>query len=237
MEPYKIIFDRPTAGSFAAEKRMDFDALASRALRAKRWALILNTATITLIASATVFGAFYFVSGQKHPAQEPRPAVITDSVKHPFNGGTATPPPKPAESIQHPLPPDKSQPSAKSMHKESSSQQDSFKIQESPLPVPSFVSARPRFGFDSLNAYLRRQLTYPQKIAAQNIEGTVVISFVISKNGAVSEVTVVKGIQPTLDSIAIEAVKAMPAWDPAQSNGTPVDSRHTIPLEFRVENK
>lgn len=239
MEPYKILFDRPTAGSFAAEKRMDFDALVSRAIRAKRHALIRNTAAITLAASAALFATLYFLSGQQHPRQESRPAVIADSVKRPLKDSTAaTPTPKPAQMARHQQPlPGKDQLVTKSANKEPSPREDSFKIQESLLPVPNFVPAEPLCGLDSLNTYLKKRLIYPQKIAAQRIEGTVVVSFTITKNGTVSDVAVVKGIQSTIDSIALQAVKAMPLWAPAQSNGTPVESRHTIPLDFRVERK
>lgn len=74
---------------------------------------------------------------------------------------------------------------------------------------------------------------YPQAAINKNIQGTVFLTFIIEKDGAVSNVTVVKGVDPLLDEEAVRAISASPRWAPGLQRGQPVRVRFSIPLNFK----
>ncbi len=74
---------------------------------------------------------------------------------------------------------------------------------------------------------------YPQAAIKKNIQGTVFLTFIVEKDGAVSNVTVVKGVDPLLDEEAVRAISASPKWTPGLQRGQPVRVRFSIPLSFK----
>jgi periplasmic protein TonB len=74
---------------------------------------------------------------------------------------------------------------------------------------------------------------YPQAAINKNIQGTVFLTFIVEKDGSVSSVTVVKGVDPLLDDEAIRAISASPRWTPGLQRGQPVRVRFSIPLKFK----
>ena len=66
------------------------------------------------------------------------------------------------------------------------------------------------------------------------IEGTVHVSFVVSKTGSISDVQVLRGIMTECDREAVRVVQKMPAWKPGRQNGRPVNVRFILPLRFRL---
>ena len=74
---------------------------------------------------------------------------------------------------------------------------------------------------------------YPQAAIKKNIGGTVSLTFIVEKDGSVSNVTVVKGVDPLLDEEAVRAISASPKWTPGLQRGQPVRVRFSIPLNFK----
>ena len=74
---------------------------------------------------------------------------------------------------------------------------------------------------------------YPQAAANKNIGGTVFLTFIVEKDGSVSNVTVIKGVDPLLDEEAVRAISASPKWTPGLQRGQPVRVRFSIPLKFK----
>ncbi len=82
--------------------------------------------------------------------------------------------------------------------------------------------------------WITRQLRYPKAAIAQKLQGTVTVGFIIGKDGTVSEVKIVKGIDPLLDNEAIRVVKLMPKWKPGEENGKPCLTYFCIPIYFNL---
>lgn len=98
------------------------------------------------------------------------------------------------------------------------------------------VEQQPEFagGYDALAQFLRSNMRYPNAARKMDIEGTVHVSFVVSKTGSISEIKVLRGIMKECDEEAIRVVGLMPAWKPGMQNGHPVYVRMVMPLKFRL---
>ncbi len=85
--------------------------------------------------------------------------------------------------------------------------------------------------------WVYRLLKYPKAAVEQGIQGTVQVSFVIDRNGAVRDVQVVRSVHPLLDDEAVKVISASPKWRPARVRGEKVSSSMTIGVEFRLRHK
>ena len=73
-------------------------------------------------------------------------------------------------------------------------------------------------------------------IAQENgIQGRVSCSFVVEKDGSVTDVQVLRGVDPSLDKEAIRVITAMPKWKPGKQRGKPVRVKYTVPVTFRLQ--
>ena len=99
------------------------------------------------------------------------------------------------------------------------------------------VEEQPSFpgGQGALMQWLRDNIKYPVIAAENGIEGRVTVQFVVSKTGSISGVTVVRGVDPSLDKEAVRVVSSMPNWTPGKQNGTTVNVRYTLPVTFRLQ--
>lgn len=99
------------------------------------------------------------------------------------------------------------------------------------------VEEQPSFpgGQGALMAWLRDNIKYPVVAAENGIEGKVIVQFVVGKNGSISNVKVVKSIDPSLDREAVRVVSSMPSWTPGKQNGTSVNVRYTLPVTFKLQ--
>ncbi len=98
------------------------------------------------------------------------------------------------------------------------------------------VEQQPEFegGFEALTAFLVKNMRYPSSARKMGVEGTVHVSFLVSKTGTISEVKVLRGIMAECDKEAIRVVESMPAWKPGKQNGHNVHVRLVMPLKFRL---
>ncbi len=90
-------------------------------------------------------------------------------------------------------------------------------------------------GPSALMKYLSKNIEYPEIAAENGIQGRVILSFVIERNGKPSQVKVVRGVDPALDKEAVRVVKSMPAWKPGKQQGKAVRQRFTLPVQFRLQ--
>lgn len=98
------------------------------------------------------------------------------------------------------------------------------------------VEDMPKFpgGDKALLQFLRDNVKYPEAEAKKGIQGRVIISFIISKEGKVTNPTVVRGVDPALDNEALRVINAMPLWTPGIQRGVPVNVKYTVPVNFRL---
>ena len=95
--------------------------------------------------------------------------------------------------------------------------------------MPSFPG-----GQAALMNYLNSNIKYPVIAEENGIQGRVVVQFVVGKDGSISNVHVVKSVDPSLDKEAVRVVKNMPRWIPGKQNGQSVTVRYTLPVTFRL---
>jgi periplasmic protein TonB len=83
--------------------------------------------------------------------------------------------------------------------------------------------------------YLTENLHYPKKAVRKNIQGTVVVQFIVGKDGKVSDVQVIRSVDPLLDEEAMRLIKNSPNWTPALQSGKKVKSYKKQPIIFMLQ--
>ena len=86
-----------------------------------------------------------------------------------------------------------------------------------------------------LQSWVYKYLKYPREAIERNLQGQVLVSFIIEKDGSVTDVTVEHGIDELLDDEAVRVVEVSPKWIPGQIKGVKVRTRIVIPVEFRLK--
>ena len=101
------------------------------------------------------------------------------------------------------------------------------------------VEQMPRFpgGEVALMRYLQENIKYPPEAAKKDIEGRVVVQFIIEKTGEVGEVKVVRPISEELDAEAVRVVKTLPKFEPGRQDGEAVSVWYTLPISFKLQSK
>lgn len=103
--------------------------------------------------------------------------------------------------------------------------------------IYQIVEVMPEFpgGTEKMMDYLSKSIKYPEAAKEKGISGRVFLSFVVEKDGAVSNVKVVKGIGKECDDEAVRVVKAMPKWKPGMQKGKPVRVSYMLPIFFKLD--
>ena len=83
--------------------------------------------------------------------------------------------------------------------------------------------------------WLSSHMQYPPVAEENNIQGRVVVSFVVEKDGSLSNVEVARDVDPALDKEAVRLVRAMPKWNPGTQNDTPVRVKYNFPIIFKLQ--
>ena len=96
--------------------------------------------------------------------------------------------------------------------------------------MPSFPG-----GQAALMDYLSNNVKYPVVAQENGVQGRVVVSFVVEKDGSITDVKVVKSVDPSLDKEAARVVKSMPRWIPGKQNGSAVRVKYNVPVSFRLQ--
>ena len=96
--------------------------------------------------------------------------------------------------------------------------------------MPSFPG-----GQGALMSYLYSNTKYPVVAQENGVQGRVIISFVVERDGSISDVKVARSVDPSLDREAQRVVKSMPRWSPGKQNGSTVRVKYTVPVVFRLQ--
>ena len=153
-------------------------------------------------------------TAQQSPAQQPvKPVLSTQPTKPSANSAAST-----ASSATHATQPE-SKPSA------------------SNNKAHNIVEQQPMFpgGTPALYEYLNNNLRYPSIARECEVQGRVVVSFIVEKDGSVSNLTVVRSVDPMLDKEALRLVRGMPKWIPGKLNGEAVRTRYLLPVAFKLQ--
>lgn len=92
-------------------------------------------------------------------------------------------------------------------------------------------------GIEAWNAYVSNNLNYPTLARQININGRVILEFIIEKDGSVSNVRVTKGLGAGCDEEAVRVVSASPKWSPAFRRGKPIRYSYNFPIRFQLSDK
>ncbi|MEM6724921.1 MAG: energy transducer TonB [Bacteroidota bacterium] len=125
---------------------------------------------------------------------------------------------------------------------------------ESTDEVFSLVEEMPRFQTEACNAeelsdadlkvcsekamldYVYSNITYPDEARTEGIEGMAVVSFIVEKDGQLTEAKIVRGIGGGCDEAVLEMIENMPKWEPGKKDGTPVRVAFNLPVRFKLES-
>jgi protein TonB len=99
------------------------------------------------------------------------------------------------------------------------------------------VEDMPEFpgGDAALNKYLNGEVDYPTIAQENGIHGRVYIKFVVNTDGSVTDVEIMRGVDPSLDKAALKVVRDMPKWTPGKQRGNPVRVSFTVSINFKLQ--
>ena len=111
-------------------------------------------------------------------------------------------------------------------------------VEEEPEEETIFmvVEEQPEFpgGQAALMEYLRKNIKYPSICRENNIQGRVLIQFVVNRDGSIVDPEVVRSVDPHLDKEALRVISSMPKWKPGLQRGKPVRVKFTVPVNFKL---
>lgn len=113
--------------------------------------------------------------------------------------------------------------------------EEQTKVVEEEVQKPLIVAEQmPEFpgGESSMRSYIQSNLQYPTMARESGIQGTVYVTFVVSKTGNISDIKVLRGIGGGCDEEAVRVIKSMPGWIPGKQNGKAVPVQFNLPIKF-----
>ena len=96
--------------------------------------------------------------------------------------------------------------------------------------MPSFPG-----GTGALMSFLSSNIKYPVVAQENGVQGRVIVGFVVERDGSITDVKVMRSVDPSLDREAQRVVRAMPRWKPGKQNGSAVRVKYTVPVVFRLQ--
>ena len=111
------------------------------------------------------------------------------------------------------------------------------KPKEEETKVFDVVEQMPSYpgGQGALMQYLASHIKYPVVAEENGIQGRVICTFVVERDGSITDVKIARSVDPSLDKEAIRVVKSMPNWIPGKQNGSAVRVKYTLPVTFRLQ--
>ena len=99
------------------------------------------------------------------------------------------------------------------------------------------VEVMPEFpgGEQAMMEFVAKNVIYPKEAIEKEIDGRVLVSFIVEKEGSINEVKVMKGIGGGCDEEAVRVISAMPKWMPGKQEGKPVRVSYMMPITFRLQ--
>lgn len=161
----------------------------------------------------------YNISGTSSGAQEDRTMTHDDRCEYRMREST---PEAPTEIVETHAP---STPAPPENHGEELEE----KVYQITDVMPTFPG-----GESALLKYIATNLKYPRSAREMEIQGVVVLRFVVKSDGSVGKVVVQKGLSPDCDKAAIDLIKSLPRFKPGKENGQPVNAWFTCPVRFVI---
>lgn len=98
------------------------------------------------------------------------------------------------------------------------------------------VEVMPQYpgGQIAMMKYIMENMKYPKQAMKEGIQGRVAVSFIVEKDGSISDVKPILSVHPLLNKEAVRVVKSMPKWTPGKQNGKPVRVRFNLPIMFKL---
>ena len=99
------------------------------------------------------------------------------------------------------------------------------------------VQVQPEFpgGQEAMRNYISKNLVYPAQAMKDSIKGRVIVSFIVEKDGSITNPEILKSVHPLLDAEALRLVTNMPKWTPGKHLGFPIRVQYSIPVRFRLD--
>lgn len=106
--------------------------------------------------------------------------------------------------------------------------------QQDDTPIFTVVEDMPMFpgGKEAMYKYLGENITYPSEAKKDSISGTVYVTYVVEKDGSVSNIRLLRGVREDLDNEAMRVIKEMPKWTPGKQRGKAVRVQYNLPIKF-----
>lgn len=118
-------------------------------------------------------------------------------------------------------------PEAKEVPADSTAKEEVFMVAEQ---MPEFPG-----GMKEMLKFLQENVKYPENAMKNNVQGRVIVQFVIEKDGTPTEFKVLRSVDPDLDAEALRVMKAMPKWKPGMQKGQVVRVKFTVPVSFKLQ--
>ena len=233
VKQYQLLLIRKSVGDqlFSMANNFNYQSLKKRIRmmtmkKSSRWNTLRALAVVPVIALALL--AF---ANPKSVA-----AVVTNQPAHVTPAPVALPEPAQAETATQPVEAE-AVPEAVEVNTEEQASQDAEP--QSDNKVYNSVEQMPRFpgGEAGLMRYLQENIKYPPEAAKNDIEGRVIVQFIIDKTGQVGEVKVVRPISEELDAEAVRVIKTLPKFEPGRQDGEAVSVWYTLPISFKLQSK
>lgn len=109
--------------------------------------------------------------------------------------------------------------------------------EEEEAQVFFIVEDMPEFpgGEMALRTYIANAIKYPVIAQENGIQGKVYVTFVVGKDGSVSNASIARGVDPSIDKEALRVVNTLPKWKPGKQRGKPVNVSYTVPINFVLQ--
>ena len=104
-------------------------------------------------------------------------------------------------------------------------------------PPVNFAEKMPEFpgGMQALREFLKEETQYPEDAKEARAQGTVMVQFIVERDGTISDIQILSSVYPALDQEAIRVCKAMPKWRPGENNNKKVRTYYRMPFMFSLE--
>ena len=109
--------------------------------------------------------------------------------------------------------------------------------EEEEAQVFFIVEDMPEFpgGEMALRTYIANQIKYPVIAQENGIQGKVYVTFVVGKDGSVSNASIARGVDPSIDKEALRVINTLPKWKPGKQRGKAVNVSYTVPINFQLQ--
>ena len=114
---------------------------------------------------------------------------------------------------------------------------NAMKVEKAEKEAFDVVEQMPQFpgGPSALMQFLSQNVKYPAEAHKAGVEGRVIATFIVEKDGSITNARIARSVHPSLDAEALRVIGSMPNWMPGMQNGEPVRVKYTVPITFKLQ--